>query len=472
MRLTIANQIRITDPDPELRTYLRDLLTLPNPKWEEAKKFGRWTGGIPEKLVQFEESGQQITVPRGVLNHLLEDLNRDFELEDLRVEPVAPPWPEPQARMRDDQETALRELLSHTHGFLSAPAGTGKTVLALEACRRLERKALWLTNRKELKDQVIEEAVELFSLAPSEIGVLHGQTWRLGDRLTVGMIPTLKKRDTSELEKAFGIIIVDEAHHVPANSFLEILRPLHSRYIYGLTATAYRNDGLESLMFNAVGPIRARIEHEELFEDEHLIKPVIVRRQTGWMPPKADLMDYHELMEAMVTAGQRNQLIVRDVVRECQPGNTAIVLVDRTKHAEILTDLLKRAGVKCEFVVGSVDVGPRKKGRRAKKKALPKKLREHILAEFKNGNLQVLVTTYDLLAEGFNYKPLNRLFLATPVKFKGTVTQAIGRVQRSCEGKSEARVYDYVDGMIAMFDRQSRLRLSQVYRAMEMPVQD
>ncbi|KKN37502.1 hypothetical protein LCGC14_0762740, partial [marine sediment metagenome] len=78
--------------------------------------------------------------------------------------------------------------------------------------------------------------------------------------------------------------------------------------------------------------------------------------------------------------------------------------------------------------------------------------------------------TYNLLMEGFNYRPLNRLFLASPIKWKGNVVQALGRIQRPEEGKTDAIAYDYVDENIGMFVRQHESRLFRVYKKMGMEV--
>ncbi len=83
-----------------------------------------------------------------------------------------------------------------------------------------------------------------------------------------------------------------------------------------------------------------------------------------------------------------------------------------------------------------------------------------------------MVATYDLLKEGFNFRPLNRLFLATPIKWRGSVVQALGRIQRTAEGKSDAIAYDYIDEQIGMFANQAESRFFRVYRKMGMPVED
>lgn len=476
-RLTITNNLRIQGADSELQEYLKALLTTLNPEWVEAQTFGRWTGNIPKFIQQYSEEGEIFQVPRGMLAHIVEDLGREWDITDLRVTPESEKiWPEGNIILRyGDQEPAVRELLDNDNGFLVAPAGSGKTVMGMEACRRLGLKALWLTHRKELKDQAIETAVDLLGIPEDKVGVLHGKKWQIGEQLTVGMIPTLRKRDLTPLAEEFGVVIVDEGHHVPSTTFLNVIDQFRAKYIYGLTATAYRRDKLEAVMFNAIGPKVAEIEHVDLFEDEHLMIPTIYRVPTYWNPVDSHLMDYHKFMEAMVSDRRRNELIVRDVARECSnPENTAVVLVERTKHCEILTEQLREHGLRCEFVVSSVDVEydeqtGRKKGKK-KKKAIPKKVREQIVNDFKEGKIQVLVATYDLLAEGFNYRPLNRLFMATPIKWKGLVVQTVGRVQRPSEGKTDAIVYDYVDGNIAMFANQAEARLFRVYREMGMPV--
>lgn len=476
LTIHIQNKLKIMEPDYELREYLKSLLTIDNPSWTEAQTFGRWTGNISKHLYLFSEDKHQITIPRGILNHVLYDLGREWNVNDHRVCPESEKiWPEGNITLRpNDQESAVQELMTHDNGFLSAAAGSGKTVMGLEICRRLGLNALWLTHRTELKDQVIQEAIDHLEIPKESIGIIHGKTWQLGEQLTIAMVPTLNKRNLTSLADKFGVVIVDEAHHVPSTTFLNVVENFNAKYLYGLTATAYRRDKLEAVMFSYIGPIITKIEHIELIKDEHLIQPLIRRRYTNWYPIKTPFMEYHDFMEAMVSATDRNNLIVTDIMSECVNGNYCMILVERTKHAEVLTDLLKDNNIRCEYVVGSINVDnvPIEKGQRKRKRQIPKKIREQIVENFKAGHLQALVATYDLLKEGFNFRPLNRLFLATPIKWRGSVVQALGRIQRTAEGKTDAIVYDYVDDQIGMFANQAESRLFRVYRKMNMTVED
>lgn len=464
----INRKIELSEASPELERHLRSLLTISNPVWEDAEKFGRYNKHIPRHLYQFEVRDNTLVLPRGLLAHLLYDLGLEWNIVDERVAPAAN-WSIGKIKLRpEDQEPAVLQLLQHPNGFLSAPAGSGKTVMGLELARRLGLRTLWLTHTMVLKNQAIEEIEALLDIPVKEIGVLHGQSWKVGEQITVGMIPTLQKRELTDLADAFGCVIVDEAHHSPSSTFLQVIGQFNAKHLYGLTATAYRRDRLDAVMFNAIGPKVAEIEHFELFKDERLMLPTIKAKRTDWEPPGSHLMDYHDFMESMVTAAYRNHTIVEDVISEVKPGNCCIILVERTKHAEILAGMLKDRGVSCEFLVGSLDVegAPKKK-----KKSLPKKVREKISADFKSGKIHVLVTTYDLLMEGFNYKPLNRLFFASPIKWEGSVVQALGRIQRPSEGKHDAIAYDYVDDRIQMFANQFESRLIRVYKEMGMPVE-
>jgi len=478
-KLFIRNSLSLEGINSEIKDHLKELLTIPNPEWITAKNFGRYTGDIPKTIEQFSEEFERLVVPRGILEYVTENLGQEWDVVDERVAPESEKiWPEGKVVLRyNDQEPAVREVLNSDNGFLVAPAGSGKTVMGIEICRRLGLKALFLVHRNELKDQAIETAEDLFEIPRKKIGILHGPKWKMGEQLTVGMIPTLRKRNLEDIKNEFGVVMVDEAHHTPSSTFLNVVNRFNAKHVYGLTATAYRRDELDPVMFNAIGPKLSEIEHFELIKDEHLIIPTIHRINTGWNPRDADDLDYHGFMDAMVTDEHRNQLIVDKIVQECQdPKNTAAVLVNRTKHCENLTKMLKDRGIKCEFIASSVDVEPDrgsgKKKQKKKKKMIPKKIREGIVSDFKEGKIQVLIATYDLLAEGFNYRPLNLLFLATPIRWKGLVVQSVGRVQRTFEGKTGSTVFDYVDGDIAMFSIQADSRLSEVYRVMGMPVID
>ena len=73
--------------------------------------------------------------------------------------------------------------------------------------------------------------------------------------------------------------------------------------------------------------------------------------------------------------------------------------------------------------------------------------REQALEDMRTGKKKYLFATYTLAREGLDIPRLERLFMASPVKDYAVVTQSIGRIARTFEGKSNPICYDFVDQM-------------------------
>ena len=78
---------------------------------------------------------------------------------------------------------------------------------------------------------------------------------------------------------------------------------------------------------------------------------------------------------------------------------------------------------------------------------MPRAEREKNIEDFISGKTNIIIATLKFLAEGFDHKPLNRLFIVNPISYRNRtlIEQACGRVERTSPGKTEAKVYDYVD---------------------------
>jgi superfamily II DNA or RNA helicase len=90
--------------------------------------------------------------------------------------------------------------------------------------------------------------------------------------------------------------------------------------------------------------------------------------------------------------------------------------------------------------------------------------REDVLHLLNKGQVKVLIATGQLIGEGYDCKDLSTLFLATPVRFSGRVLQYLGRVMRPAPGKSQARVFDYVDVKVDTLRAAANAR-RKVYRS-------
>jgi len=412
---------------PRLCNEFMRRLTDENPVYRDAVQFGRWTGNLAAELTYYERvDGDRLAIPRGA-GSLLQDLCQRYGVElSLKDATVTAPAVDfaPRLTLSASQERAVADVLVQPKGQLVAPPGSGKTVMALAIIAPRRQPVLWLTHTKELANQTRERAIQFLGLDPSEIGVLGAGKRTLGKRFTIGTLQTLSRGVPDEVREGIGHVILDEAHHAPAQQVAATLSQLPAHFLLGLTATPYRRDRLDAVIAFHLGPVTAELVDEDLVE--RLVQPRIFRRDTG-VSPIGD--SFTRLVSQLVVNGQRNALIIGDVVRAVQQGRSALVLSERVDHVEHLADRLAYAGVAVAVLHGGMSKGER----------------DAVRADLDAGRLQALVATSQLLGEGFDSPALDTLFLATPISWHGRLTQYVGRVRRTAAGKQDAIVIDYCD---------------------------
>jgi len=331
---------------------------------------------------------------------------------------------------------------------------SGKTIMGLMSYARLGQPCLWVTHTGRLVRQARKRAEEFLGV---ETGIIGGGKEKLA-HFTVGTVQTLIRRDLNKYKGKFGLVITDECHHVPAKTFIEVVSSFPARYRYGLTATPYREDGLGELMFQTMGPALCYLSKEELRQRGKLITPQVIRRPTSFTfpyNPTVKKYNYRALCDSLAANEARNNQIVTDVVVETtlDSSNICIILVGRIPHGQILYDKLEKIIPGVGFVHSKMTT----------------KKSDLILDSFETGKIRVLVATYKMLAEGFDYQPSNKLFLTAPFKGRSLIEQACGRIERTFPGKTSATVFDYVDVNVGVLNRQAEVRLD-VYETNAMPV--
>jgi len=458
VRLTIDNSITLNGISAELKDWLMEKLTFANPKYEEAIKYNRYLGNISPTLKMYRDLPLGISVPRGYLQ-LIENtlLNKGFNLSisDNRIL-ASPIEVKSNIVLRPYQEKAKLDLLSHPNGMLIAPAASGKTIMGLDLFASLRQRMLWLTHTNRLSQQVIERIIDVFEdVDKNEIGFLGAGKWKMGNRITIGMIPTLVRREVQlpEMGREFGLVIIDEAHHVPATTFLKVLGYFSSYYLYGLTATPYRRDGLENLMFAAIGRPNSEVKRKEVRKKGSIITPRVIKRVVPCS--KWSDNDYSYIMKELLPNNPvRLGMIVNDVVREAELGNYCIVINTRKNYAEtLLAEIENRLPNRSVIATGDYS----------------RKRNEESVGKIDRGEASILITTFELLGEGFDVPRLNRGFIALPFREKARVEQAVGRIQRTCEGKKDAILYDYVDENVGILKNQF-INRANVYRWLGMKI--
>lgn len=248
----------------------------------------------------------------------------------------------------------------------------------------------------------------------------------------------------------YGDIVVDECHHLSAQSFEQVARRAKAKFITGLSATVTRQDGHHPIIFMQCGPVRHRVNAKEQaakrpFEHTALVRPTGFR---SFRDPETDKRsEFVAIYKELIEDEARNRLICEDVIQAVRECRSPLVLTERNEHLDTLAAQLSDKVRHLVVLRGGM--------RRKEIEAITARL-----AQVPPNEERVLLATGKCIGEGFDDPRLDTLFITLPVSWHGTVAQYVGRLHRLYEGKREVRVYDYADldvPMLArMFDRRCR----------------
>ncbi len=411
-----------------LINFLKEELNFANTEFIVKKKVGRNTFGIERYFKLIEETEGEVVIPRGFVGKLIrfcKEHNIEYEFQDERKKLKEIPFLF-NTTLREHQQSAIDVSAKKDLGIIVAPPGSGKTIVALKIISEKKQPALIITHRKQIAEQWTERIQTFLSIPKHEIGKIGQGKTRAGKNITVAMIQSLAKeleKPDSEFIKAFGLVIIDECHHIPAETFRNTVSKLKTFYSYGLTATPFRkyNDG--KLLFIHLGEVISEIKQNEI-KDSGKAR-IVIRNTELDIPfnPKTD--QFETLSKILVHDSIRNKLIFFDVSTELKAGKKTVIITERKEHIDSLYQYFKQS---YETVTLSGDDS--EKDRYSKWKLL------------NDGNYQVLITTGQFFGEGTDLQNVNCLFLVYPFSFEGKLIQYIGRVQRS---EVTPTIYDYRD---------------------------
>jgi len=438
--------IHLKGPGKELVDHLKKSLTLPNPVYLENEKRGRWNKGVPKSLEFYQETDQGLEIPRGCMRQLITTLkgfDLPFELVDRRR--LLPEVDfQFSGELKPYQEKACQAILKKHFAVLTAPTGSGKTVMMLSIVARRKQPTLIVVHTRELAAQWSSRIETFLGIPPEDQGFIGGGRFRLGDKITVAMVQTLYKH-TMDVSHRIGNLVVDECHRAPSRTFQEAVAAFDSYYMTGLSATPFRRDRLSKLIFWFLGDRAHDVDQNELQHRGDILKAQVVFRPTDFNSPTDPTSQYVQLMSELINDMDRNRLIAADIARESAGRNgVTLVLSDRKSHCRTLRDLLKNEhGLEADLLTGD----------------LKEQERRDVLSRLEDNRISILIATSQLLGEGFDSDRLTDLFLVYPIRFKGRLLQYLGRILRPSQGKT-ARVFDYVDVNIGVLEAAARARHS------------
>jgi superfamily II DNA or RNA helicase len=446
LKITIASSMKLSGVPGDLMQTLTRHFQMLNPKWLENERMGRWNRGTKKTLRFYRRFGKQgIIIPRGYARQLIRLLNREhvaYTLDDQRRLLPAVSF-DFSGSLKSFQTVAVDAMLKREFGTLSAPTGSGKTIMGLYLIAQRRQPTIIIVHTKDLAHQWIQRIEQFLGIPADQVGLLGAGKKRMGDRITVALVQTLY-RMTDQVAPLIGHIVVDECHRAPSRTFTEAVTAFDARYMLGLSATPWRRDKLSRLIFWYLGDVNHEVNKAQLEQKGHILKADVVLRPTTFEPYFDPVNDYSRMLSELTTDDARNHLIAEDVEKEARSGEgICLVLSDRKKHCETLQSILRyKHGLESERLTGDLSIEARKQ----------------VMEKIQKGQVNVLIATGQLIGEGFDCPDLSTLFLATPIRFSGRVTQYLGRILRPSRHKARARVYDYVDVQVAPLMAAARAR--------------
>lgn len=429
MKIIVSNNIRVLNPDNQIKEYAEKNLVMPNPDFIRNERLGYSNYKTPRFLVFYEINGDELILPFGCLTDLFKmyPLNI-FENRIVLGEHITY---KSKIELFDYQQNACDRAYNRKNGIIVMPAGSGKTQTAIQLISKLGLKTLWITHTIDLLNQSYQRAKD--NLENAGLGKIANGKIEIGTHITFATVQTLKSIDLQEYADTWDVIAVDECHRIcgtpaKAGMFYKVINKLVARYKYGLTATPYRNvKGTEKAMYSLLGDLI--IEIDKSVVRSRIIPATIIKVNTGFNEIPDDCQEpdgtlkYANLTTALSKDIKRNTLII-DLLYKCK-DNYTLVLTDRVEQMYFLQK---------SICYGNVIDGKTKKD-----------VRENAIQEVRDGKERVLFATYGLAKEGLDIPRLDRLILASPHRDKATIIQAVGRIERRFENKTNPIVYDLVD---------------------------
>lgn len=346
--------------------------------------------------------------------------------------------------LRPLQQRALAQTLETLRQWggatIVADCGFGKTRLAIGLALELGLKTMILCNREVLMLQwasVIQELTPWtiswlqgsanFTKATikTDAGVLLGPSTKCDvciasiDTLVEGHVP-------KDILQTFGLVIVDEAHHLAAASLVHALPLLPARNIVCMSATPDRRDGLEHALYWLGGPasfVYKRLPSITGLKHTVLVTKIVAdgcrNRETIYAN---GTLAFAQMLTDMSEDIRRNKILL-DTLVDLLPTRRKIIVVSAlVAHCTMLRDsmLARVPADKVALMAGSTTES----------------------SKAKSPDTVLVFATYGLLEEGYDDPVLDTLVLATP---RSRIQQTIGRIERSLDGKLRPLVVDLVD---------------------------
>ncbi|QGR53954.1 ATP-dependent helicase [Moumouvirus maliensis] len=362
-------------------------------------------------------------------------------------------------KLRPHQEMVVEKIVKgfdeHGGGVLVLGCGSGKTNIAIYLACLYKLPTLFIVHKTFLKNQVIDRIKTNTNI--KEIGIIQRKTVKHKFPFVVAMVQSLAKIDYDDnIFKDFGMVIIDEVHHMGAKNFSKVYQKISSKYMLGISAEHNRTDGMYKIINWYMGPI---LHKEEQKPNDMVVVKKFNYRTSNKERIKLIKNNFDEpnrsvMVTNLVYIKYRNRFILKLIQQLYDQGKNILCLSGRLKQINLLYKLLDSD----EYTKGNVGkyVGG---------------MSEDNLKQ--SATKQIILGSYGMAEEGLDIEGLNVVLLLTP---KSAIKQSVGRILRKEVYEEHPIVIDIVDADNPIFLKQSQTRnkyfVKQHYNIQEFNVSD
>lgn len=425
---------------------LCELFTYKNPEIFHKKRLKLSIVGTPPYLYHYsltDINGEKILqIPRGGLDKVLtfyKEHSIAYRILDQRIE-----LPPINVNLIDtvlqEQQTKLIDILMKNEGgLIEMDPGGGKSIAMLGLIAIMKQPTLLIMHELRLSDQWIGEIKKRLT-GNFILGKYDGTIKEDGD-IVVGIINSAYNKfqeDASYFEK-FGMVIVDEVQHLPAQMFLSVINNVSAKYRIGISGTIGRRDNKEILTYDVIGKTLIKIKAPEL---KHRITdfnykvvntniPMELEQINRWTGKKREnVLDMTKSLTGLVENKDRNNIIISETIDCINQGHFPLVMSSRVKHNEYLYEALTNLGINTVLLIG-----------KTRKKSKWEDIQ-------KNTEIQCIVANERIASEGLDYPRLSALINTCPTSNTGKLEQQLGRIRRILPNKLMPLVVDICDNLV------------------------
>lgn len=337
---------------------------------------------------------------------------------------------------RKEQLKTIKKFTLKQRGRIVLPTGYGKTLVAIGIISLFaDLRILFLCHTTDLLKQNSTELdrFDFDHLLLDGKNKIDWQYLQSQDKIILlSTIQSLSRIPTKNWNTYFDLVIVDEQHHATKENsqYGKLLRNILAPMRLGLTATLPTTEYEKLVNEGLFGPIIAEVTNQDGISSGILAKPIItllpVPLQFKISEKCRTYQDYQRF--GIVENTERNKLIISEVLASISLNETVLIIVENLKHGQILSSMLSAKNITAPFVQGSMERDERIS------------IKENLKC-----NKNKVVICSKVWREGIDIPSVNKIVYSAGMKEEKLVKQALGRGQRTIEGKIDVKLVDFLD---------------------------